>query len=322
MRYTVIENRRITPTVDQITLQVSDPSDALTFKAGQYAAISFRRFGRPTPVRAFSILSSPTNPEMLQFAMRVGGNFTRAMTHVKAGETVEVMGPFGHFGGDDASNTRYYLAGGIGITPFMSMVRNASERQLITPVTLIYSSQIQGDVPFAQELVTLAATNPNFKVIFAISSGEIDRFAQVNGVAGRITPSLIDQATGGVYQAASFYICGPPRFMKAATEILTEKGVGAHNIETESFSQTKGGVAHRMTRRVYAVTAATLLLTASGVALKDLDHTAERAQAYNDAVTASVVPAATPIETPVADPSSAQTPVTRVARVQAPSQVS
>src|SRR5579864_688597 len=79
-----------------LTLEPRRQKDILRFYPGQYAAIGFKT-GRPTPMRCFSIVSSPNNSNELQFAMRVQGNFTQTASNLEVGDEALVHGPFGSF---------------------------------------------------------------------------------------------------------------------------------------------------------------------------------------------------------------------------------
>lgn len=238
-KYFVSDNQYLTPTTLLLTLK-KDRADSrpFSFQPGQYAAISFKHGGRPSPARCFSIVSSPTDPGTLQFSMRIKGHFTNGLARLKADDVVRVRGPFGGFVFDSEHNTdTVMLAGGIGITPIMSMIRFATDTNLTNKITLLYSCQNQDDVPFIDQLKTLEKRNPQFKVMFMIGQGPIDKLAGHYVASGRITPEIIDQATGNSYKSKSFFICGPPPFMKGMTSILQDKGATNNQIMTEAFSQ-------------------------------------------------------------------------------------
>lgn len=237
-KYFVANNQLLTPTTLLLTLRKRSGSRPFIFQPGQYAAISFRRGGRPSPARCFSIVSSPTDPDILQFSMRVKGRFTNGLAGLKVDDKVRVRGPFGGFVFDAKRDFEMImLAGGIGITPLMSMIRYATNTGLTNNITLIYSCQNQDDVPFAEQLKSVASLNPHFRVIFMISQGPTDKFTGQSVFTGRITPEIIDQAVARSYADKSFFICGPSPFMKGMSQILLDKGASNSRIMTEAFSQ-------------------------------------------------------------------------------------
>jgi len=236
--YFVSANEQITPSTLLLTLKKKPSLQPFLFQPGQYAAISFKRYGRPTAARCFSIVSSPTDQDVLQFSMRTKGRYTKALTTLHEGDKVKIRGAFGGFVFDaDRDTDTVLFAGGIGITPFMSMIRYAAEIHLTSPIVLVFSCQNQDDVPFADELKILEARNPHFQTVFVIGQGPTDKFTGYNIKTGRITPELIDYVSAGSYKSKSFFICGPPPFMNAINKALKDKKTPAGNIMTEAFSQ-------------------------------------------------------------------------------------
>ncbi len=237
--YTVTSNTQLTSSSNLITLEADEKDLGFNFKAGQYAAINF--FGddhRPTVARCFSIVSSPGDKGVLQFSMRNSGKFTRALTQIVKGDSVYVRGPFGGFTFDESSTQpAIFMAGGIGITPFISIIRNLTETKAANKVTLVYSCRNQDDVPFQEELIRLARINPNFDVAFVISDGEVDKLAGQRVAKGRLSPQLIDKIVKTNYGDYNYYICGPSSFMKGMTKALLSKNVNMKQIVTEAFSQ-------------------------------------------------------------------------------------
>ena len=141
--YKLVRNEKISPSTQLITLVNDEPGRPFGFQPGQYAAISFKHNGKPTPARCFSIVSSPTDQETLQFSLRVNGHFTRAVQDIKPGDIVKVFGPFGGFMLNTAHDKDVVmLAGGIGITPFISMIRYVSRLETDNKVSLLYLSLI------------------------------------------------------------------------------------------------------------------------------------------------------------------------------------
>ncbi len=171
--------------------------------------------------------------------MRTRGRFTKALTGLKSNDIVKVRGPFGGFVFDAERDKDIVLvAGGIGITPFMSMVRYASTIRAENKIVLIYSCATQDDVPFGSELMQLEHQNPNLRIIFLIGDGPTDKLAAKHVMSGRVSPQVLDVATdGGNYTDKTFFLCGPPPFMNAVLGTLKTKDVNRSQIMTEAFSQ-------------------------------------------------------------------------------------
>jgi len=273
-KYFITENKPLTATTLLLTLK-KDPADKpFSFQPGQYAAISFRRNGRPTPARCFSIVSSPTEQDILQFSTRSKGHFTKALNSLKAGDEVEVRGSFGAFVFDaQRDQDTILLAGGIGITPFMSMIRFATDINLNNNITLLYSCQNQDDVPFANELLELEARNPHFKTFFIISQGPTDKFAGLQVNTGRISPEVLDQIVISGYASKTVFICGPPAFMRSMAKLSQDKGVASNRIITEAFSQgpnRQTGKLYSWPFNIYVLGAMSVVLSSFVVMVSDL----------------------------------------------------
>lgn len=274
-KYIVQGVDQITPTTLLLTLKSKQDGSPFAFQPGQYAVINFYKKYRPSVVRCFSIVSSPTEQEILQFSMRTKGRFTKALTRLKPGDNVDVRGPYGGFVFSTERDSRaVFLAGGIGITPFMSMVRYAAVTQAPNKIDLIYSCQTQDDVPFGEELKHLQQINPNFHVTFVIGQGPVDKFAGFQTAQGRISPELLAQFSNSeTIVKPVFFICGPPPFMKAVASTLKSQGVRQEFIMTEAFSQgpnRQTGKVKNWPLNMYILTGAGLAVASFIVMLSDL----------------------------------------------------
>lgn len=273
-KYEVEDISLISPSVLLLTL-VPKNRKHMKFYPGQYVALNFKRFGRPTPMRCFSIASSPTNSKSIQFAVKIQGDFTNALSEIKPGDPVDMMGPFGEFVIDSSIDKRVILlAGGIGVTPFISMIRYATDVQLKLPIVLMFSNQTQDDVPFYEELIEHEKKNPYFKVAFFITSGNTNKLNSGRIFSGRITEKALNQVTDNLYNSFTHFVCGPNNFMKAIQSILISKNVSPDHLITEAFGQ--GIVTEKShkkkskeTRFVYAMTG--FLLIAGTVFITGID---------------------------------------------------
>ncbi len=273
-KYIVDSAEQITATTLLLSLKEQDGQRLFSFQPGQYAAVSFYHQHRPTPARCFSIVSSPTEQRTLKFSMRTKGRFTKAAANLQPGSIVNVRGPYGGFVLDLARGEDVvFLAGGIGITPFMSMVTYASSVRASTKITLIYSCQTQDDIPFLTELSNLTRQNSNLKVVYVVGSGSVDKLAGLPAVVGRVTPELLDGILNSSYHFRVFYICGPPPYMNAMSKTLQTKGVAKDRIMTEAFAQgshPQTGKMRNWPYNIYALSAASVILGSLAVTISDI----------------------------------------------------
>ncbi len=273
--YTVSETSKITPSTLLLTLLRDESERPLAFQPGQYAAISYeRRHGKQSDTRCFSIVSSPTDQHKLEFSMRVRGKFTTALSKLEKGDIVEISGPFGGFIFDTVRDEKaVFMAGGIGVTPFMSILRYLNVLNATNEVTLLYSCAVQDDVPFKDELLSIETEHPNLKVIFVVGNGPIDKLPQKQVTTGYITADLLDKVTDKKYNDRRFFICGPPVFMKASSGLLAKQGVPRSNVLTEAFTQSspkQTSILRSWPSNVYALGAICLVLGTFTVTVSDL----------------------------------------------------
>ena len=267
-RYTV---QSIGRKQDVLLLTLAPVDRALQFEAGQYAAISFKRNGRPTPMRCFSIISTPGSG-VLQFAMRVRGRFTGTAAALQHGDIVQVQGPFGEFTVDPEYDRRVVmLAGGIGITPYLSILRDLTERHIALPVNLLFANRSAASTPFADQLHLLAQQNPYLDVRFF-----------TNDTTGNINAEHIRQQTAPDTGDTTYFICGPKHFTAGMRSLLVHEGVHESRIVIESFAQSSGvtlGRGWSVPKLTYAFSATTFALAVGAVMALDLSRAVPKARA-------------------------------------------
>ena len=287
------------PTYQVLSLVPADDEPGLNFWPGQYAAIAFTSGSLLSPMRCFSMVNSPASNE-LQFAMRADGRFTRKVASLQAGDSVRVQGPYGNFVLDLADKQVVLLAAGIGITPFMSILRAATENQDNRAITLLYACRNTNDMPFADELRELQQRNPNFRVVFVTGQGAHDAAQNIYG--GRIDEALLAKVTGGGWQSFTYFICGPSAFSDDMQAMLRQH-VAENQVITESFAQGSsfGWRLNRLSipSLTYAMTGLLLLLGVGTVMGLDLLRVIPKTEA---ATAAAASP--TPITSPETAPST------------------
>lgn len=276
--------RRINDGILYLTVQPKKASASISFQAGQYAALSFRGENRrKSPVRCFSIVSSATNTREIEFAIRILGDFTEALAHQPLGTKVYLQGPYGEFCVDESQDSRLVLvAGGIGITPCLSIIRTASALNIKLPILLLYSNRSGHKIPFHDEIRTLQKSNKYFKAAFFVTDSSTIPPESRQMFSGRIASEHIKQVVTNSYAGSTYFICGPKQFMDTTENMLTSEGVGENQIITESFTQaSKVSFANSLNSRTatYAFSAGLLVLMIGGIAFLDLSRYIPAAQA-------------------------------------------
>lgn len=239
MKYSLAKRQFLADKIMLITLAPSQ-SQSIMFHPGQYAALRFKRFGRPSPARCFSIVNARNGNSELQFAIRTRGKYTNALAKLPLSSEIHVDGPFGDFVYDaEFDRHAVLIAGGIGITPMMSIIRDALNQRYPNTLSLLYSVQNESYAVFADELIQLSARYPNFKVIFSVTRGQISSFNKNQSFEGRISQELISRAAHNDFQNTSFFICGPVGFLNDMKGYLRDRQTPAIRINTEAFTQAQ-----------------------------------------------------------------------------------
>ena len=185
--------------------------------------------------RAFSIVSAPSDPE-LTIATRIRDTaFKRTLATMPVGAEVKIDGPGGSFTLLKSSARKVvFLAGGIGVTPFLSMIRHALLNKLPHQLYLFYSNRRPEDAPFLIELQALTQQNPNFHFVPTITKMEKSQRAW-DGERGVITREMLAKHLPSLGEAV-FYIAGPPAMVAAMRQMLLAALVDEDDIRTEEFS--------------------------------------------------------------------------------------
>jgi len=218
----VAEIREETPTAKTFRLTARN-GQLPPFRAGQYVNWSVTIGGVRTG-RAFSIASPPHERGFYELTVRrQDGGFVSPylLDEVRVGRTFTISGPGGTFYHEPLIDTDdlVFLAGGSGITPFRSLIRETVERNLPRRIWLIYGSRTPDDVIFKRELQAIARRHPFIKVRFVISEPP----PGYRGPRGFITADRIRRFVGSP-EGKTFYLCGPEqmyRFMEPELERLS-----------------------------------------------------------------------------------------------------
>jgi ferredoxin-NADP reductase len=183
--------------------------------------------------RHISLVTSPTERGVLGLCTRLRDSaFKRSLAELPVGAPVEVEPPKGDFVlPEDTSRPLVFIAGGIGITTFRSMLRYIQDKQLPHRVTLIYSNRDRESTAFLDELEEIAAANPNIRLIVTMTKDE-----SWPGERRRIDADFIKDHLGDELDEATFMVAGPPAMAEGVTAELQAAGVDEQRITTGSFS--------------------------------------------------------------------------------------
>jgi ferredoxin-NADP reductase len=184
--------------------------------------------------RTFTIASAPHEPELMIATRMRDTAFKRVLKSLAAGATVTIDGPDGDMVlHDDAARPAVFLAGGIGITPFLSMTRDVAHRRLPHRLFLFYSNRRPEDAPFLDELQHLETANPNYRLVAAMS--EMSKSSQSwSGETGFISAAMLKRHLADA-AAPIYYMAGPPPMVNAMLDMLEDTGVPESDVRYEEF---------------------------------------------------------------------------------------
>jgi len=208
------------------------------FKPGQSADLTL-----PNPpetdaegnVRTFSIASAPFE-DQLMFATRMRDTaFKRSLEKMPLGTVVKMDSAMGSFTlHKNSAKPAVFLAGGIGVTPFSSIVRQADHDRAPHKLYLFYSNRRPEDAPFVEVLQNLEKTNPQFRFIATMT--EMRRSKKTwNGETGRIDQEMLSKYLNEL-RGPIYYVAGPPALVSGMRKMLVASGVDEDDIRSDEFS--------------------------------------------------------------------------------------
>lgn len=211
--------------------------EGFTFEAGQFIDMTLLDPSETDGEgngRAFSIASAPDEDTFLVATRMRDSAFKRVLAVIPIGSHVKIEGPFGNLVlHNDQSRAGVLLAGGIGITPFRSMLLRTAREHSAHRLFLFYSNRRPEDAPFLEELEALERHNPSYT--FVPTMTDMSRSHRSwQGATGRITQAMLANHLKGT-ASPIYYVAGPPGMVRAMRNLLNSMGTDGDDIRTEEF---------------------------------------------------------------------------------------
>ncbi len=224
-----------TEKVHTIKLVPENESDYFEFNPGQFHFIKFSGCQNlPAEEHPFTISSSPTQKSHLTSTIKASGDFTRQMGKLHKGEKVKVIGPYGKFSFLETPSDApiVFIAGGIGVTPIMSMLRYMHDHNHEQDILLLYSNKMEPDIVFRDELDEIAAKSSlNLRVVHILSKQD-----NWQGEQGHIDKDLFKRYCKEPLRNNNYFLCGPPSMSQSVLKELKKLHVPLKNIHCEAFA--------------------------------------------------------------------------------------
>lgn len=207
----------------------------LNYKAGQFAIVDLGTKEDPEgSSRCFTIASSPTEKESILITTRIRDTpFKKKLADLKVGELVNIEAPLGRFVlHQDYSRPAIMLSGGIGVTPFRSMIKFATDEKLPIKIILFDANRNEDNIIYKNEFDEWVKFNKNLKIVYTIGQDTNNW----KGETGHINKPMISKYLNEITNSL-FYICGPAGLLNAMQKLLKdEMQIPENRIMVEEFT--------------------------------------------------------------------------------------
>lgn len=225
------------------TFRLMEPnlgSIPFNFLPGQYASITSEIDGKKVR-RSYTISSSPTQRDYIELTIKreqYGLESRHLHDHAQTGDLIEISAPAGRFffTGREAEGI-VLIAGGVGITPMMSVLRSLTDRSYEHEIYLLYAANAPSDLIFREECDYLARRHAKLKIAYIVAKSEGTPWT---GPVGFITAEFIAASVPDIARRR-IHLCGPPPMMEAVKTALEQLKVPSEQVKTEQFAPPKGG---------------------------------------------------------------------------------
>jgi ferredoxin-NADP reductase len=230
MKYETTIQSIIPRTHDVTSFRFPRPNE-LQYKPGQFFFVTIKQDDKEL-TKHFSFSTSPTETDIIEFTKKLTDHeYSMALKKAKVGDWARIDAPYGKFTFEGEHPKIALLCGGIGITPFISIIKNATDKNLPCKITLFYGCRTEEDIAFKTELEELANKNSNFKVIVVLNQAS----PNWKGATGFVTAEIVQKELPD-FKETMFFACGPPPMVAAMEGLVAKLGLPKEQLKLELFT--------------------------------------------------------------------------------------
>ncbi len=221
---------QLTHDIRGIQVRLIEPT-TMTFKAGQYIDLLVPG---TQEWRSYSMANPPSRSGEVEIMVKLmpGGLFSSYVDqHLQEGERLTIQGPYGNFYLRDTNRKALFIAGGSGMAPILSLLRDMAEKQTARPITYFYGARTRRDLFLLDALYEFEHRLPNFRFIPALSEpASGDAWDQETGLITDVVKRLVPNGTN-----MEAYMCGPSVMIDAALVTLSRLGLKESDMFYDKF---------------------------------------------------------------------------------------
>ena len=228
-KYRVKVMKVLRPTPTAATVRMERP-EGFAYKPGQWGYFTLGK-GEGAISRTLSFSSSPTEPH-LEFTKRLtGSDFSRAIGQLREGEDLSFEGPMGNLVYEGGLDKVTFIAGGIGITPVRSILKNMTDKDITGDKILLYGNLNREETAFREEIARWQEADPRLKVVYVFEKPD----EGWDGYTGFINGKIVAQSCPDL-PGQTFYVSGPPPMVRAVLGALEQLQVSPERIVKEELA--------------------------------------------------------------------------------------
>jgi len=233
-RYQLRDIRSVAHRITELTVSPMGCDRIFSFEPGQYAFIRWPHATVAPETHPFTIASSPVDQQILQFAIKASGDFTKTLAQLKPGDIAQIDGPYGRFTLSDFGRVHslVMVAGGIGVTPMLSILRSLALQEQRPVVTLIWSNRTGENIPYREELAEIQKQWPQLSIHYILTQDQALHGAHYGRLDHKSLRALVPDYKSDTH----VMLCGPYRMIRDISRAFRRLGYPRRSIHYEMFA--------------------------------------------------------------------------------------